>query len=310
MKHKLVLKIVLIFLALQGGQVSAIIGGREVSQKDFQKNETHRSVVGIVEGFYFSTPDEAESFCTGVLIARDLVLTAAHCVTTGLRQLDTKELDHRGTYVFFGVHNFKKYFNGLPQPIKKEAMRSLARRIKHIEVHIDNPDGGTGPKDLAILQLDEDAPPFATVASLVPKGLSIPADLSDAFSLGYGIKESNQMEGPTFNILGQLKVLSLKSKIRLSSKGMKEDEPERKSMLYVKALSEGLCHGDSGGPVFIKSKSSPEMWSVGGIASFVSSYEGCVGENEYNAFVDIRKNLEWINRVIVGIKGKNQGAER
>jgi secreted trypsin-like serine protease len=180
------------------------------------------------------------NFCSGVALARDLVLTAAHCVTPGA---DYKLVEHDAKL----------------QPV----LRDVAKIGRHPQFDLKALLGHRATADVALLKL-------AQPADLAPAVLTQsqePVAVGDRFLVaGYGVavrgdgRTGGEVRAATLSVTGQPGGLQ----IRLLDPGAGS-----KGGL-------GACTGDSGAPVFATS----EPLTVIGLVSWSTGpglTEGCGG---------------------------------
>jgi hypothetical protein len=155
------------------------------------------------------------TFCSGVALARDLVLTAAHCVLPGA---DYKLVE----------------FDAARQP----ALKDIARISRHPEFDVNAVLRHRVTADVALLKLA--APQTIAPATLAPAGGSVA--VGDRFIVaGYGVtvrgdgKSGGTVRAATLVATGQPGTLQ----IRLADPATKG---ERAGL--------GACTGDSGAPVY------------------------------------------------------------
>jgi secreted trypsin-like serine protease len=157
------------------------------------------------------------TFCSGTAVARDLVLTAAHCVPPG------------------AVYNFID-FDAAHQP----QLRSVAKVAPHPQFSMPAFQGTRATPDLALLKLAKPLPAAVVPAALV--GQRGPITGGEAFVvMGYGVtipgdnKSGGTLRSATLVATGQLGNLQTRL-VDPSTLG--------------KRAGLGACVGDSGGPVF------------------------------------------------------------
>jgi hypothetical protein len=184
------------WLVLATGPASAIVGGAPFADQAIARH------VVIILG--------AGNLCTGVAIAPDLVLTAAHCVpSTGKYQLVT--------------------FDG-----RRPAVKDIASVAAHPQFspRVDAPD-------LALVKL------AAPVANLTPVPFSerrAPPSVGDRFIVaGFGVGVQGDRK-----TAGRLRAVTLVATDRPSAQQFSLIDPQK----LGEAAGFGVCNGDSGGPVF------------------------------------------------------------
>jgi MYXO-CTERM domain-containing protein len=204
---------------------SAIYGG--VLDNDASQNA---SVVAIEVG---AVGDEEFYLCTGTLIAPNVVLTARHCISTGLTT--TIECDQNGNSLNgtdFGGDVPVSEINvfAAPSLYQGQTPSATAKAVFH-------PPGSTECNtDIALLVLETSittSPPLRVrVSGPVTAGESVRV-------VGYGANDQNQPIGTRYR-KDDLQVLAVGSTVSASQTALGNDEFE--------LGGESTCSGDSGGP--------------------------------------------------------------
>jgi S1-C subfamily serine protease len=184
------------WLALATWPAAAIVGGAP-----FADQAIARHVVIIVG---------ARNLCTGVAIAPDLVLTAAHCVPSA------------GKY----------------RLVTFEGRRPEVKDVASVAAHPQFSPRADAP-DLALVKL------AAPVANLTPVAFSerrVPPSVGDRFIVaGFGVGVQGDRK-----TAGRLRAVTLVATDRPSSQQFSLIDPQK----LGEAAGFGVCNGDSGGPVF------------------------------------------------------------
>jgi trypsin len=198
------------------------------------------------------------TFCTGVAIARDLVLTAAHCTLAGA---DYKLME----------------FDAAHQP----ALKDVASIARHPQFDLKTLLAHRATADVSLLKL---AAPLG--AAFAPAPLAAPARavaVGDAFTVaGYGVavrgdgRSSGTLRAAGLVATGQPGTLQIRL-VDAQAKG------ERAGL--------GACTGDSGGPVFA---AAGDRLAVAGVVSWSTGPNlsgGCGGLTGVTPLVRYR---DWI----------------
>ena len=181
--------------ALVSPPATALVGGAQPADA-----AVARHVVQILGG---------QSLCTGVAIAPDLVLTAAHCVLDGKVRIVTTE-----------------------------GRATISREVAGVAAHPQFSSRTDAP-DIAMLKIGATATSRLTPAALSER--RAPPSVGDRFIVaGYGVAVQGDRKSA-----GKLRAATLVATDRPNSQLLSLIDPRK---LGEKA-GLGVCHGDSGGPV-------------------------------------------------------------
>jgi secreted trypsin-like serine protease len=200
---------------------------------------------------------ETGKLCSATLVADRILITAAHCVAgTEPSQLG----------VVFG-NQVGQDDQGLD-----------------VSAVVINPD--YRPKlnhqgDLALIALKNGAPSDALVAELFEAGPSLRPGLK-IFALGYGTDDDVALTGS-----GKLRIISLP---------LHEVNRDDRFLIADQSAKGGGCHGDSGGPAFIKTKSN---YLLAGVLSGGRGGQDC---RSRSAFVEVLTYRAWIERAMLTLR--------
>lgn len=195
-------------------EATGIIGGEEVDSLDRLPN----SVVAVydsVEG----------QLCTGTLINKNVVLTAAHCIGQDINKMYIffgKNLQVDGVYVQVDKAEISPYWNS-------------------------STDKDMG--DLALLHFQGPLP-----ASYKPT-LMLPTTMADVLQngtevtvVGYGVTSAESKEAS--------------AALRKTTVNIADAKFADSELLVDQSSGQGVCHGDSGGPAFIEIDGIFYLWGV------------------------------------------------
>lgn len=218
------------------------------------------------------------SSCTGTLVDRNVVLTAAHCVD--------KATVPSQVAVVFSAEPFEEAKRGTVKP--------LIRRATEIVIHPDwQVKEAKSDGDLALLRIDTVAPANWTTMAL-SKDFIEPRNCLAILAAGYGKTtdyhaddpEPSRLRGVVLNPLSEetrLKnIESLRKRIKEANSSFTDEQIESylsklykmgadQEYVYVEqSRSRGVCAGDSGGPAYMKRDSDARTFVVG-VASYVQN---------------------------------------
>lgn len=188
--------------------VSGIVKGRNVASHE----AISKNVVLIL-----IRRDQKVSSCTGVPIAKNVILTAAHCVAY------TKESD---VHVVFDTSMLCTAGYTREKAISARAML----------IHDDFNGSPASHADLALIQLSKNIPNDYIVSKLFNDDIkNISSDVIELS--GYGITHENNKDSMI---------------LRTTQKSLKQDTEVKGPLLLInqKNSTGGFCRGDSGAPVF------------------------------------------------------------
>ncbi|MBZ0139197.1 MAG: trypsin-like serine protease [Pseudorhodoplanes sp.] len=181
--------------------------------------------------------------CTGVLVARDLVLTAAHCVAPGAEyKLVTFDAERR--------------------PL----LRDTVRVERHPQFSQQTFDNHRATADLALVKL---AAPVADAAPVALFGGKLAVAPGDAFVVaGYGL--ARQHDGRSG---GTLRAAPLVATGRPGNLQIRLFDPATRN----ERTGRGACTGDSGAPVFVQDNGRAGVIGVVSWSTGPGNAEGCGG---------------------------------
>ncbi|WP_157684622.1 S1 family peptidase [Bdellovibrio bacteriovorus] len=195
-------------------EATGIIGGEEVAAVDKLPN----SIVAVydsVEG----------QLCTGTLINKNVVLTAAHCVGQEINKM----------YVFFG---------------KNLQVDGVYVRIDKAEISpYWNASTDKDMGDLALLHFQGPLPASFKPATMLPTNMAdVLQNGTNVVVAGYGVTDAEIQQAPS---------ALRKTKVTIADAKFADSE-----ITIDQSNGKGVCHGDSGGPAFIDIDGTYYLWGI------------------------------------------------
>jgi hypothetical protein len=229
-----------------GLPASAMVGGAPaVDASDF------RSEVMILSG--------RGNLCTGIVLAQDLVLTAAHCIEAGL------------TYKLYELDAERK-------PI----FHDLAKTVVHPQFSKATFDANRATPDLALLKTAAPLPAKFAPAVLATKRERVAVG-ENFIVVGYGVTAPRDNRSAA--VLRRADLIATGQpgnlQLRLFDPATKGDTPGL-----------GACTGDSGGPVYEERDGKRVVYGVVSWSTGPKASEGCGG---LTGVTPLELYLKWIN---------------
>ena len=192
---------------------AGIVGGAEAKMED-----PHADFVVMIRGKY---ADGRNYICTGSVIDKDIILTAAHCIG-----------EQDSMQIIFGADPLK---TGATQLAKVKDLYKHDHYNKYSQVR----------NDIALIQLDEEIPPYFEMAELpwrAEKKLR-PLKWGDkiktyGFGVTSGVLKNGKVDSRTVGVL------------RLVNLNFLELSHDKDAFFVDQTHDKGICSGDSGGPAF------------------------------------------------------------
>lgn len=245
----------LFVLASSLGSVAAplIVGGSDVSPKDEIAKMTvavHLADVYYADQERFGTQVASVSYCSGVIFDEETILTAAHCFGS-----HTGKFNYRGNHIAFGVD--------IRMGVKNITRPTTGYKILE-SGYAPWSWGGVGNDegDLAIVKFSGGLPEGYKPAKYFSK-LNLPLILKEGMPIilvGYG-DDKKFGKGVLRKVENNLQKI-------------------QKYNLWVGEEGRTACHGDSGGPAFVRHN---EQYYLVGVSSRTTE-RGCRGMAIYSKF--------------------------
>lgn len=256
-------------------QQSNIIGGENA---DLAYAQQH-GVVGIfdvVKG----------ALCTGSLIAKDLVVTAAHCISP---------YGAKAMIVFFST-NIRQAVGQTPDgrmAYSKTLARQVSKAIRHENYKNETEDIYELTNDIALIRLASEAPAEFQLATLASPELAKTLHAGDKVELaGYGV-----MKYKTDPRTGRTIISAGSGTLRhVSDVVLKSIINSGEEVVFDQSQGRGACHGDSGGPAYFTDAATQKTVVLGvtsrgeGDCNQDTIYSSVIGQADWIA-ANIKKIL-------------------
>jgi hypothetical protein len=237
-----------------------ILGGSPVTAKD----SIEKSVVALVQ-----TTAQDETLCSATLIAKDMALTAAHCVENGIDGMTV---------------NFGSLGKGVTLPvIGSEVPDQWTQGTKSSETKSDR-----GIGDIAVIRLEGKIPAGFHPAHFLSKKHEL-SDGEEAVLAGFGITDADEKTGA-----GTLR----KATVSIAQADFDDTE-----ILFDQTQGAGACHGDSGGPAFLRINGKYGLFGVTSRSYPETAPDDCAHQVIYTKTKPYRK---WITQAMKDLREKTE----
>lgn len=251
-----------------------VVGGKDAKpgQYPWQVGIWHRPTYGNLNALL-------GPFCSGTLITKNAIITAAHCFK--------KRINPADFYVRLGDVNIQKQEPG-------EIRRNIKKIILHKNFHLP-----TFANDIALIILKEPVRRFTKF--IKPACLPEKKEFPTACHISGWGKTSE--DGPRPDILQHVKlpVVSYK-RCNKAYKALFDDRTDEiiTNSMICAGYDEGkkdACQYDSGGPLSCKEKVGlmKGRFFVNGIVSFGS---GCARAQSYGVYTNVFNYIHWIRKTL------------
>lgn len=229
---------------------------------------------------------DSVSICTGTLIDSDKVLSAAHCTSR----------NNDGTILVAFTNNVECATKAPKRTLRKVTRQAIPSEYSYSSKEFDN-----SVHDLAVFKFEGTLPAGYKVRNLPFASFTIQND-DTLVMTGYGVTEEDGKDSGTLrfttssakNVVQEFPIIDRKD--RTVSKMATVPRT-----VIVQQPSNGVCSGDSGGPLYVKTDS--ELMLVGITSVGVDNLgKGSIWRSQVchgvAIFADVRQHLSWIYQQI------------
>ncbi len=259
------LKSSIVGIAILLGQASLcqadIVGGEGVAPED---DIAHTTVA------LYRQTSQGGMLCTATLIAKNIAVTAAHCVEQGV--------DHMAVILGEKIESDDR-------EILRVADAEISKEWNHR--NLASEDAG----DIALVRFEGKLPKGYHAAHLLPAKRKLEKG-DEVVLAGYGITNASKKSGS--------------GTLRKATVTVNQPEFGQTEILLDQRRGSGACHGDSGGPAFVESNGKYYLMGVTSRGYPVTAPDDCKHEVVYTR---VNAYREWISQASKELSRANS-AER
>jgi secreted trypsin-like serine protease len=259
------------------GQIEHILNSNIVGGEKLEEMTDIRSSTVLV---LFAGGTHSAAVCTGTLIASDIVLTAAHC---------TPSKERGSALIGFG--------NNIEESFGKAKYPPVAVIDAKTDPLYDESDlGKNSVHDIALLKLSAGVPESFKIRNLPEKNFVV-ASSDELEMIGFGRTSEDQADA---GILHHTSIAASQITSTIYDGETKMDYALPGNIAVLQPTN-GVCNGDSGSPLFVKSADG-KVTLIGVTSKSGNIQNDAMRCHGYSLFVDVRSQLKWITATVVGFR--------
>lgn len=271
--------VISIALAFSQGSLPSLARSLRAENQS-RSNKNHERIIGGYEApegrhsYAVSLRNGGNTFCAGSLIAKDVVLTAAHC---GGRSFD----------VVAGRHDYNAWWDGEVIGINKQ--------LSHPSYRASLTDN-----DFMLVFLRKPVTDSNAKVVKINNKSTLPNAGSRLTVMGWGDTDGRDNVSKPSNVLMKTELNAITNNACEASRGTVGGRYESYSgsitdnMLCAKADRRDSCQGDSGGPLVVEAGGGDVQVGV------VSWGLGCASQNFPGVYARVSRAYDWIEREVCG----------
>lgn len=242
----------------------SIRGGQPVGEKDIISSST----VALI--------DDQGGLCSGSLIGKNLVLTAAHCISPHSQKMAV--VFDRNLNITESSDVLRPVTRAIihPRYLATHPIKSVTVNKQTYRIDIDN-------YDLAIVSFSGETPINYKAANVLSE-ISVLKNNVTVILAGYGVQGDPQHSSG----------ILLKTQVKILDSRLAKTE-----ILLNQTGRTGACQGDSGGPAFVQVKGVNLLWGVTSRSLEPMNSSGCP---IYAIYTNILAHQDWIKATIAVLR--------